>query len=301
MSWILLSLGSALLLGFYDLAKKHALRENAVLPVLFFGVLTSGLIWLPFTLWSGSSPDTFPSERFYVHPLTVHQHLLLFLKSALVAFSWIFGYFAIKHLPLSIAGPIRATSPFWTILLAVFFMGEQPSPSQWLGITIVMVAFYAFSFIGKREGIHFHRDKWVGFMVVATLIGACSAIYDKFLLQNAALSPATVQAWFSIYLVAVMLPFYLVWKNGKESGVHFQWRWSIPLIGILLLAADFLYFSAISQSGALISIISPIRRTAVIVSFLGAILIHKEVNFRLKALCLGVLLVGVLLIKLTTH
>ncbi|MBC2603133.1 DMT family transporter [Puniceicoccus vermicola] len=300
MSWVLLSIFSAVLLGVYDLAKKNALRDNAVLPVLFFGIVTSGLIWFPFIVWSALSPESYPSPTFLVDKLSVSGHLLLFLKSALVASSWVFGYFALKHLPLSIAGPIRATSPLWTILLAVFLMGESPSGWQWVGITIVLVAFYAFSFVGKLENIHFHRDKWVAFMLAATLLGACSAIYDKYLLQNAEIRPATVQAWFSVYLVVVMFPFFLLWRKGAWQTGTFYWRWSIPLIGIFLLAADFFYFTAISQEGALISVISPIRRGAVVITFLGGILILKEVNFRLKAICILFLLAGITLIKLKT-
>lgn len=256
MSWIALSICSALLLGFYDLAKKHALRENAVLPVLFFGIVTSACVWLPFVLWSHLAPESYPSAQFLVQPLAGYEHVLLFLKSALVAGSWIFGYFALKHLPLSIAGPIRATGPLWTILLAVGLMSETPSAWQWVGIGVVLAAFYAFSFVGKLEGIHFHRDKWIGFMVAATLIGACSAIYDKFLLQNAQIEPATVQAWFSLYLAVVMLPFYILWLRGAWPRGRFEWRWSIPLIGLFLLSADFLYFTAIAQEGALIAVIS---------------------------------------------
>ncbi len=297
MSWIALSIFSALLLGLYDLAKKHALKENAVLPVLFFGIVTSACVWLPLVLWSHLSPESYPSARFLVHPLLGHEHILLFLKSALVAGSWIFGYFALKNLPLSIAGPIRATSPLWTILLAVGLMGENPSSWQWGGIAIVLGAFYAFSFVGKLEGIHFHKDKWIGFMIAATLIGACSAIYDKFLLQNAQIEPATVQAWFSLYLVVVMLPFYLLWLKGAWPRGRFEWRWSIPLIGLLLLAADFLYFTAIAQEDALIAVISPIRRTAVVVTFLGGIFLHKELNFRPKLACIVFLLIGIVLIK----
>ncbi len=300
MSWVLLSICSAFLLGIYDLVKKHSLKENAVLPVLFFSTCTSALIWLPFIIWSGLSPATYPNATFLVDSIGPMAHGLLFLKSALVASSWIFGYFALKHLPLSIAGPIRATSPLWTILLAVLLMGESPNHWQWLGIGIVLGAFYAFSFVGKLEGIRFHQDKWVGYMLVATVIGACSAIYDKYLLQNAAMRPATVQAWFSVYLVVVLLPFYVLWLKGTWPRGIFHWRWSIPLIGIFLLMADFFYFTAIGQEGALIAVISPIRRTAVVVSFLGGILLHKEKNFKPKAVCIAALLIGIVLIKLKT-
>lgn len=298
MSWVLLSICSALFLGFYDLAKKHAVRSNAVLPVLFFGIITAALIWLPFIIWSRIDPHSYPSEKFLVDRINLIEHLLLLAKSALVGTSWIFGYFALKHLPLSIAAPIRATSPIWTILLAVLFMSERPNAWQWLGITIVLAAFYAFSLVGKLEGIRFHRDKWVGFILIATLLGAGSALYDKYLLQKAALRPATLQAWFSVYLVAVILPFYIGWRRALWQRGLFEWRWSIPLIGIFLLIADFLYFTAISDTEALISVVSPIRRAAVVVSFAGAMTLYKEKNLRPKAFCVSVLLAGIVLLYL---
>ncbi|MEO0510356.1 MAG: DMT family transporter [Verrucomicrobiota bacterium] len=301
MSWVFLSICSAFFLGLYDLAKKHSLRDNAVLPVLFLGTLTSALIWLPLVLWSYYAPMSYPSAQFLVDSIGPLEHIQLFAKSSLVGASWMFGYFAVKHLPLSIAAPIRATSPLWTILLAVLVMSERPNTWQWLGVIIVLLAFYAFSFVGKLEGIRFHRNKWVAYMIVATLLGACSAIYDKYLLQNACLKPATVQAWFSIYLALVILPFYIGWFKGVWPRGRFVWRWSIPLIGILLLIADYMYFTAITHEEALISVISPVRRTAVVVTFIGSITLYKEKNFRLKALCILILLVGITLIKMKTN
>lgn len=298
MTWISLSIFSALLLGLYDLAKKHALRENAVLPVLFFAIVTSALLWLPFVLWSHLHPQTFPAAQFLVHPISAAEHGFLFLKSTLVAGSWSLGYFALKHLPLSIAAPIRATAPLWTILLAVSFFGETLGSWQWAGILVIMAAFYAFSLVGRMEGIRFRRNRWVACMAAATLVGAGSALYDKFLLQELRLEPATVQAWFSLYLVIVMLPVMLLWWRGAWPRTRFSWRHSIPLIGLLLLAADFLYFLAIAQEGALIAVISPVRRAAVIVTFIGGIVLHQEVNFRPKAICILGLMAGLVLLHL---
>ena len=170
MSWVLLSIMSALVLGVYDLTKKAAVKENAVPPVLFFSVVASAIVWTPFLIWSTASPDTFPSQRFQVQPMDIVQHGLLLFKAALVASSWMFNYFAVKHLPVSISSPIRATSPLWTILIAVALLGERPSVLQWSGIVVILGAFYAFTFVGRLEGIHFHKDRWVGFMIIATLI-----------------------------------------------------------------------------------------------------------------------------------
>jgi len=297
MSWLYLSIVSALLLGFYDLAKKRALDGNAVLPVLFFSVVTGALAWAGLLVWGRLAPAAFPFEALRVAPLQLHEHGLLVLKSALVASSWLFGYFALKHLPLSVAGPVRSTSPLWTVILAVMFMGERPSALQWTGVAVILAAFYAFSFVGKAEGIHFHRDKWIVCMLAAAVLAAVSGIYDKFLLQRAAIPPAAVQAWFSIYLVGVMLPFQLFWQARAWPRGSFRWRWSIPLIGLFLLASDFLYFTAVGRDGALISVISPIRRAAVIVTFFGGIFVHKEPNFRPKLACVLALLAGIVLLN----
>lgn len=299
MTWVFLAVLSALCLGIYDLLKKNAVRENAVLPVLFFGVVSGALVWLPFVIWSAIAPESVPHEFFQVGRMTSQEHLWLLAKSTLVSASWLFGYFALKHLPLSTAGPIRSTGPLWTILIATLFLGESPNAWQWAGVLTILASFYAFSLVGKLEGLHFHRDRWVWFMVAATLLGATSSIYDKFLLQNVGIPPSTVQAWFSIYLVAVLFPFYFWWRNATWRTGPFEWRWSIPLVGIALLVADIFYFTAVQDEKALISVISPVRRMSVIVTFFGGVLLFGEkTRVRLKSICLLILLVGVVLLNL---
>ncbi len=297
MLWILLSVLSAIFLGVYDAAKKTAVRDNAVPAVLFYCVLVGGVLWLPLILAAAGAPQRVPPWLANVAAASPWQHLLLLAKSALVAASWTCAYFSLKHLPISVAAPIRATSPMWTIAMATLFMQERPTPRQWLGIVIILSAFYAFSVVGRREGIHFHRDRWVALMVGATLLGACSALYDKFLLQRAGLDPATVQAWFSVYLVVVLFPLYLFWWRFQRQRIPFSWRWAIPAVTLCLLVADYLYFAAIAQPNALIAVISPVRRTAVVISFLLGVRLFGEVNFRPKAVCIAILLVGVFLVS----
>jgi drug/metabolite transporter (DMT)-like permease len=157
-------------------------------------------------------------------------------------------------------------------------------------------------------------------MVLATILASGSALYDKHLLQRSGLSPALVQAWFSIYLVPALLPLLLWWflsmrqhdaKRREDQPIRsdeplalrhepdrFEWRWTLPLITATLLISDFLYFTALQQDNALISVISPLRRTSVIVAFAGGIVIFREGNLRAKAASLVILLIGVFLISL---
>ena len=295
MDWIVLSLLSALGLGFYDVAKKQSVRDNAVPAVLWINVGTAAAIWGPFVLASFLVHD---SET-RLSPLAITDlwlHLALLGKANLVGLSWMLAFFALKHLPISIATPIRATSPCWTILLAVLLMHERPSVTQWIGLVIVVVAFLLFSRIGLREGIRFARNRWVALMIGATLIGAVCGLYDKVLLQRLQLSPATVQAWFSIYLVPVMTPLAVYWFRYDRKRVPFQWRWSIPCIAIMLLIADFAYFTALSNPDALVSVVSPLRRASVVIPFTFGILGLREANWRPKLACLVAILIGVVVL-----
>ena len=296
-AWILLSLVSALFLGLYDIAKKAAVRDNAVPPVLLLNVLTAAVIW---TVPVVAASFGLHATESWIAPLSQVSwsgHVMLLLKSVLVGASWTCAFFALKHLPISIATPIRATSPLWTILFAVVAMGERPGLTQWLGITLVLMAFFAFSRIGAKEGIHFHRDRAVTLMIVATLLGSASALYDKYLLQTAGLSPIVVQAWFSLYLVPVMIPLAIRWWRLERAENPFQWRWSIPLIALFLLVADFTYFTALSDPSALISVISPLRRASLVIAFLFGIVNLKERNWKAKAPCIAVILAGVVLLS----
>jgi bacterial/archaeal transporter family protein len=295
-TWLLLTIASAFLLGFYDYFKKVALKDNAVLPVLFGSVAAGALVWLPFVVWSVIAPGSLPSPHLNVAGLSGQEHLFLALKAALVGTSWLCGYYGIKSLPLSIATPIRATGPLWTISFAVLLFGESPSPQQWLGVLIILCSFFAFTFVGRREGIYFHRNKSVFFMIAATLTGAASSLYDKFLLQNAGISPTQVQAWFSLYTTVLLIPPMILWLRAKKRDT-FHWHWAIPVIGITLLAADILYFAAIAQPDALISLISPVRRASVIVSFLLGIFLFKEKHIRAKGVCILGIITGVILLS----
>ena len=295
MAWLVLTIGSALLLGFYDYFKKVALRDNAVMPVLFGSVAAGAAVWLPLAAWSALAPQTLPIDALHVTGISWHSHLLLLAKAALVGASWLLGYYGIKALPLSIASPIRATGPLWTITFAVLLFHESPSPKQWIGVALVLLAFFGFTVVGRREGIHFHRNTGVFFMIGATLLGAASSLYDKYLLQCAHLTPCQVQAWFTIYLSVLLVPALGYWLRLKERHAY-HWHWAIPVIGITLLGADILYFTAIAQPGALISLISPVRRVSVIVSFLLGILVFREKQIGPKAVCVAGIIIGVILL-----
>ena len=294
MHWVAASLVSAFFLGCYDLCTKHAVRDNAVLPVLFFANAFSALIWLAFMAAHALAPDALPASV-VVAPLSWFQHGQLVLKSTLVAASWMCSYFAVKHLPISIAAPIRATGPVWTFIGALLVLGERPSWLEILGIATTLGSFIGLSVAGGREGIHFHRNKWIGWLLAGTLLGAISGLYDKFLLSRAGFDAPSVQSWFSIYLAVLFLPLAIGWKLRWWPRHEFHWRWSVPFVSLALLVCDFIYFGALRHPEALVSVVASLRRASVLVAFAGGLLFFGELNGKRKLpAVLGVLL-GVVL------
>ncbi len=275
MHWIAISLLSALFLGFYELCTKHAVRENAVLPVLFLSTTTGAVVWGGLLAIQVLQPGLLP-PTLVTDPLTVSQHLQLALKSTIVAASWIFTYFALKHLPLSLGSPIRAMSPLFTWLGALLILGERPTFMETVGIMTTLASFVGLSVAGSREGVHFRRNKWIGFLIAGTVLGATSSLYDKYLLGRANFSVPTVQAWFSIYLVLLFTPFAIGWQRRWWDRNEFRWRWTIPFIAITLLVADYIYFSALRDPASLVSIVMSLRRGSTLVGFAGGIFLFRE-------------------------
>lgn len=288
---------SATLLGFYDVFKKMALRGNAVIPVLFLNTLFCSLIFLPFILASAGGWIEGQS-LFYVPSTTWYEQKYILLKSCIVLSSWIFGYFAMKHLPITIVGPVNATRPVMVLVGAMLVFGERLNLWQWGGVLLAVVSFFLLSKSGKKEGIDFKHDKWIYFIVLAAVLGAVSGLYDKYLMApresgGVGLNSMMVQSWYNIYQCFMMLIMLLViWYPKRKASTAFHWHWGIILISVFLSAADFVYFYALSFPDAMISIVSMVRRGSVIVSFLfGAMLLHEK-NLKSKLVDLMLVLLG---------
>ena len=295
MMWIALAFLSAALLGCYDFFKKISLKENAVIPVLFLNTLFSTLLFLPFIILSHLGYIN--NEVLFVPEIGWRVHLFLILKAVIVLSSWICGYFAMKHLPITIVSPIQATRPVLVLLGALFLFGEKLNFFQWIGVTIAIISFFLLSKSGQREGIDFKHDKWIALVIMSALLGAVSALYDKYIMEF--LAPMLVQSWFNVYqclMMSVILLF--IWWPTRKKTTSFKWRWSILLISLFLGIADFCYFSALTEEKALISVVSMIRRGSVIISFICGAFILREKNLKNKAIDLLLILIGLFFLYL---
>ena len=297
--WLILAFVSAALLGCYDSVKKQALRGNAVIPVLFLNTLFSSFIFLPFIVLSGTT-DMLDGTIFLTASGGWDMHKYILLKACIVLSSWILGYFGMKHLPLTIVGPINATRPVMVLVGAMLVFGERLNVWQWLGVLLAVASFLMLSRSGKKEGIDFKHDSWIYMIVGASFLGAVSGLYDKYLMApiesgGVGLDRMMVQSWYNIYQCVMMgLMVVLLWWPKHKQTTPFHWTWSIVLVSVFLSIADFVYFYSLSLPDAMISIVSMIRRGSVIVSFLFGAMVFNEKNLKAKAFDLALVLLGML-------
>lgn len=295
--WLILAFLSAALLGFYDSFKKKSLTGNAVIPVLLLNTVFSSLIFLPLIILSATT-DVLDGSIFHVASGGWEMHKYVLLKSCIVLSSWLLGYFGMKHLPLTLVGPINATRPVMTLVGAMLVYGEMLNGWQWAGVALAVTSFFLLSLSGKKEGIRFAHNRWIWAIIGAAVLGAVSGLYDKYLMASPAdggvgLDRMAVQSWYNIYQMGMMLAMLLLlWMPVRHKTTPFHWDWAIIGISIFLCAADFVYFYALSLPGAMISIVSMVRRGSVLVSFGFGALVFKEHNLKAKAIDLALVLLG---------
>lgn len=284
---------SALCLGFYDVFKKLSLKGNDVLMVLMLNTVFGALYMSPF-LVSGIAAGNYGMDN------SLAGHGLILVKSVIVLSSWLLGYFAIKHLPLTVQGPINASRPVIVLVGALLIFGERLNWLQWTGIGLGFASLFFISRIGAKEGFSLQHSKWIWMSIGATVLGAVSALYDKYLLRM--YTPIDVQAWYSLYQVFIMGAAVLILRqNGHHSGDRFVWRWTIPCIALFLTVADMAYFYSLSLPDSMVAVVSMIRRGSVLVSFVYGVIALHEKNIKPKLIDLGVLLLSLLLLVIGSN
>ncbi len=277
--WTILAFISALCLGFYDISKKIALRDNRVVDVLTLSVCVSALL-LSVPLWlSRLCPEMMSDTHFYVPALDLRAHLYTVLKSVIVLSSWVFAYISLKHLPLSVVSPVQATRPMWTLVGALLIFGERLNTWQWIGILLAIGTIFVLSFKNKSSIIHYKssiQNRYYIALALAILIGACSGLYDKYLMRR--YDHNAVQVYYTFYQAVMML---IVWfvvnqKSKIKNLKSIKNIWAIVLISLFLIVSDNEYMLALRDPDSLIAVVSTIRRGGAVIGFAYGLIFLKE-------------------------
>ncbi|MCC8089557.1 MAG: DMT family transporter [Rikenellaceae bacterium] len=294
--WLILAAASAVTLGAYEVAKKLALENNAVIPVLFLNVAIGVAVFLPFNLLSAYT-ELLDGTAVYVPQINFTAHAAIVLKAFLVLSSWVFAYYAMKHLPIIITTAIKSTQPAFILVGAILVFAERLNGYQWAGMIVSIMALMLFSFAGKKEGIVFGKNKWIWCILGATILGAVSSLWDKHLVIS--YDKIAVQVYTAYYQLLLMIPLLLLlWYPRRKNSTPFKWRRSILWVTLFLTVSDFLYFYSLSLDGALVSVVSTIRKAGVVVPFFAGIILFREKHITTKAILLGFVLLGMFLLYL---
>lgn len=268
-----MALASAVLLGVYDVAKKSALKRNGVYFILLLATALSALFVSPFlTLGNGS------------------DHLRLIFKAVLVTASWVSGMIALQLLPITTVSTFKTSRPMFVVLFSILLFGERLNWQQWLGVAAVLLSLWLLSVNSEREGISFKGNKGFWALVVSIFSGVASALWDKHIMSG--MQPLFVQSWTNIY-ITLLLALIMLLRRCKGISEPVRWDWTIVLIALLITGADMLYFFSLKEDGALLSVISLIRRSSVIITFALGAALFKEKRIAQKAGVLLLMLAGV--------
>ena len=301
--WLWLALLSAILLGFYDIAKKKALSKNGPLEVLLAATAISTLLLSP---------------CFFIYSGPWDHHLMLIGKAVLVSASWVSGMIALKLLPITTVSTLKASRPFIVLLLSILIFGERLSALQYLGVALALVAVVLITRAGKSGDRSADRKGYIA-IAISILTGVASALYDKLIM--ATMEPLFVQSRTNLYITVLLAVWVAArWLRARRSRVAgcdsaqrggvseaaasdsarrgFRWDWWLAVTALLITGADMAYFFALGQEGSLLSVISIMRRASVIVTFVFGVIIFKEKKLGGKFAALGFLVAALVCLML---
>jgi bacterial/archaeal transporter family protein len=293
--WVILGVFSSLFLAFHEIFKKIALTGNSVIPVLFAGSVSGAAVFVPFMLISHYLPGSPVNRIIHIPDAGNEAHLFFLLKSVIVALAWLFSYFSVKHLPVTLLAPVNASGPVWTILGAMLIFDEKLTGLQWAGVIVSLGSYYLLSYGIREKEVHKNYSRWLFFAFLGILFNSLSALLDKYLVLH--FDRLAMQAWFSIYTSAILLAVLLIiWYPSRKSSSPFIWKWAIVYIGLFLVVADYLYFKALSYENSLVSILIMIRRASAVIVFTAGAVYFKETSLEKRIMMLAGILAGVIMI-----
>ena len=295
--WTVLAFISALCLGFYDISKKIALRDNRVVDVLTISVCVSALVLSIPLLLSRFCPEAMGDSYVYVPTMDLKAHLFTLFKSVIVLSSWVFAYISLKHLPISMVSPMQATRPMWTLVGALLIFQEHLNGWQWIGVLLAIGSIFIFSFKNHRKHPNYLNNQnklYYICLALAILIGSCSGLYDKYLMRQ--YNHNAVQVYYTLYQAIMML---IVWaivnhKSPIKNHKSIQKIGIIVLISLFLIVSDNVYMLALRDPDSLIAVVSTIRRGGAVIGFAYGLLFLKEPDPWRKVLCMSGVMAGLI-------
>ena len=224
--------------------------------------------------------------------ITLSLIALLAVIAVLNMESDIFWTKALKRLDISIAAPLTNLSPAFVVILAYFMLNERITLLQILGVILIVGGAYV---LEANHGFNFKnvynqikKSRYSIILFFSLLIGAFSAIGERYILGNKFINP--IDMLFFFYLFTTILVLSIQFNNDtnfkkiKETIVT-------SVAGVLTTG---FYYLAVSS--AYVSLVLPILLiSTLLITVIGGGF-FKEKRLLKKAIACIIMLIGVFLI-----
>ena len=277
---VLICIVSAFFWAAFDLTRKLTLEKISSINLLLIFTITQLIIFFIWLFFEDFSINLIP----YLLPgVTL---IIIGLFSALLFLK------AIKQSDLSLTIPLLSLSPMFSSLFSFFFLNEQLSNIQYLGIFLIILGtlilyskkltiyeiFKSFKIILKNSSAKL--------MVLVSIIWSLTPVLDKICLKN---SSVNIHGFIQSLGMITLLIF--LFKKDTVQTENTKKNWRIILLTVFIgSTATILQFYAILTN--YVPIMESIKRSIGQLSsvFLGKIFFNEEVN---KPKVVGVIVLSI--------
>ncbi len=303
MLWIPLVLLYGLLKGGREIAKKKAMEKNTVMEVLFVYTLMSFVFVLPQAGQAGGM-----EPRFFA---------LIALKSFVMFLAWIFGFYSLKKMPVSLYGVLSLSRVLFATFSGVIFLHETLAGNQIAGLVIVCAGLLLLRVNPKKketpatlpqapEAEQTAHDQpapaatptpepvkpiFIILAFASCILNAVSGFMDKILMRD--VTSSQLQFWYMLFLI-IYYGIYVLIKRIKISRSVFKngWVWALA---IMFVIGDKALFIANGMPQSRITIMTLIKQSASLVTIIGGKIFFKEDRILYRLFCAAIILGGIAL------
>lgn len=285
MLWIPLVLLYGLLKGGREIAKKKAMEKNTVMEVLFVYTLMSFVFVLPQAGQAGGM-----EPRFYG---------LIALKSFVMFLAWLFGFYSLKKMPVSLYGVLSLSRVLFATFSGVIFLHETLAGNQIAGLLIVCAGLLLLRVNPKKEepvtpdqpAPEPVKPIFIVLAFASCIFNAISGFMDKILMRH--VTSSQLQFWYMLFLVIYYTLFVLIKRiKMSPSVLKNGWVWALA---IMFVIGDKTLFIANGMPQSRITIMTLIKQSSCLVTIIGGKIFFKEDRILYRLFCAAVILGGIAL------
>lgn len=165
-----------------------------------------GLMAAPFALFVVPWPEA------HMWPIFAVVWLIHIIYKCLQAWAYTKGAYTVVY-PV-----VRGTGPLFTVIGAYILFGETFTPTQWLGVAVLLAGIYGLAAYNLRY-LETERSTLPMALGLAVLTGLCVAFYTTYDAYGirATADPFTFLAWFFM-LDGIAMPFYAAYRWAHMPG-----------------------------------------------------------------------------------